>query len=131
MGIMNSDVTRKYLPRSLEDEEYKKAPSTFGTSYDYAYFYAILGKEKFVNGSTSKELYNQLLKNQRNFAIPGGLPPTATFAHKSGFYGDFNIDAGIVRDGDKFYSIAIFFPENTEKSNSKVHEIVKKIHEMM
>lgn len=131
MGIMNSDVTRKYLPRKVEDEEYKTAPSTFGTSHDYAVFYAILGKGQFVNRQTSEDFYNQLLKNQRNFAIPGGLPPTATFAHKSGYYGDFNIDAGIVKDGEKYYVIAIFFPEKTATSNSKVHEIVKRIHELM
>lgn len=130
-GIMDSDVTRKYLPRSAEDEEYKKAPSTFGTSYDYAYFYALLGKGKLINKAASRDLYNQLLQSKRNFAINGGLPQSATFAHKIGYYGDFNIDAGIVKDGKKFYSISIFFPENTEKSNPKVHEIVKKIHEMM
>jgi len=131
MGIMDSDVTRKYLPRKMEDEEYKDAPSTFGTSYDYALFYAILGKGYFVNKQTSQDFYNQLLKNQRNFSIPGGLPPTATFAHKSGFYGDFNIDAGIVKDGGKYYVLSIFFPEKTSTSNSKVHEIVKRIHELM
>lgn len=131
LGIMNSDVTRKYLPRSLEDEEYKKAPSTFGTSYDYAYFYAILGKEQFVNSQTSQDFYNQLLKSQRNHAIPGGLPDTATCAHKCGYYADFNIDAGVVKDGNKFYSIAIFFPEKTETSNAKVHQIVRKIHKLM
>lgn len=139
-----SEVTRKFLPRKFEKGKWKKAPITLTCARHITEFFFLVEKEKMVNQTSSRYL-KEFLSTSQHFEknnVGGGLPKLAKFYRKGGWFESklkdgsmikFNSDAGIVKDGNIKYIIAILTSLKTldRKKNFPMKKISRAIYNLM
>jgi beta-lactamase class A len=85
-GWRGSEVTRKFLPRALEDPKYRAVKPTVTTTRHLAEFLYLLAVWQIVDVQSSYIL-TLLLRGQLDKSkIRAGLPVDALFFHKTGWY---------------------------------------------
>lgn len=134
-GWVGSDVTRKFLKRTLEDPGYDSIRSTVTSAAHAAEFLYKIQQGQLVNPWVSQQMKALLGRQLDNAKLAAGLPPNVMFYHKTGWWSYYTHDVGIVDDGRIKYIIAVFSPLKEEDANpklkllsSKVYDLIKNFH---
>lgn len=127
-GWVGSEVTRKYLPRKFEDVGYDTVRSTVTSAVHAADFMYKIYKNQLVNPWVSQQLKVLLGRQLDTTKLSTGLPHTAMFYHKSGWWSYFTNDVGIVDDGQIKYIIALFTPIPEEKVRPAFKELSNRVY---
>ncbi len=130
-GWQGSEVTRKFLPRSVEDPGYADVPSTMTSGRHAAEFLALAATDRLVNPWVSRRLLVLLGGQLDGTKLAAGLPRDAVYAHKTGWWSFWTHDAGVVRDGDLTYVVALLTPVPAAESAPRMAEVGRRVHALM
>ena len=130
-GWQGSEVTRKYLSRKLEDPGYDTIASTATNALHSAKFMYRIFSNQLVNPWVSQQMKVLLGRQLDTTKLSTGLPPGATFYHKSGWWSFFTHDVGIVDDGKVKYIIVLFTPVTEEKVRPQMKEVSRRVYELV
>ncbi len=87
-GWYGSEVTRKFLPRKLEDVGYERAPVTMTTTRHLAEFLYRLVSQRMLDATGSQRLMELLYRQVDRTKLVRGLSARAVYAHKTGWFED-------------------------------------------
>lgn len=132
MGCTGSDITRKYLPRPREDEEYKKAPSTVSNALHFATFLWAI-ETGAIGGGRGRGLIKGYLSMivTNSTRMRAGLPASATVYSKTGEWETFTDEAGIIEDGPVRYILVILTALPEKDGAPRIAQLTRLVHEMM
>ena len=130
-GWGGSEVTRKFLSRSLEDPGYNQVRSTETCALHAADFLYKMHSRTLVNSWVSMKLESYLGLQLDTGKLSTGLLPNAMFYHKTGWWADYTHDTGIVIQGDLRYIISIFVPLTEQRARPRLQEVAAKVHELI
>jgi len=130
-----SEVTRKFLRRTFEDSGYDTVRGTETNALHAADFMYKVYSEQLVNPWVSRQMKSLLGRQLDTTKLSTGLPSSAMFYHKTGWWSVYTNDVGIVEDGNIKYIISVFTPVREELArpplkllSQKVHELISKMH---
>lgn len=130
-GWYGSEVTRKFLSRKFEDSGYDTIRGTVTSALHAADFMYKIYKNELVNPWVSQQLKVLLGRQLDTTKLSIGLPHTAMFYHKTGWWNYFTNDVGIVDDRDIRYIIALFTPITEMEVRPRMKELSRRVYEMM
>jgi beta-lactamase class A len=126
-----SEVTRKFLKRKFEDPGYDKVRGTETCALHAADFMYKIYSNMLVNEWVSLQMKTLLGRQLDKSKLATGLPGTAMFYHKTGWFAYWTNDVGIVDDGEVKYIIACFIPLEEELALPKFKVLSEKVYELM
>lgn len=126
-----SEVTRKFLRRTFEDPGYDTIKSTETSALHAADFMYRIYSGQLVNPWVSKQMKSFLGRQLDTTKLSTGLPPSAMFYHKTGWWSIYTNDAGIVEDGKIRYIISVFTPVREEFVRPRLKELSQKVHHLI
>ncbi|MEP6713207.1 MAG: serine hydrolase [Ferruginibacter sp.] len=126
-----SEVTRKFLKRKFEDPGYDRVKSTETCALHAADFMFKIYTNQLVNPWVSMQLKALLGRQLDTTKLSTGLPATAMFYHKTGWWSYYTNDVGIVDDGQIKYIIALFTPVTEDAVRPRLKEISTKVYELI
>lgn len=126
-----SEVTRKFLRRSLEDPGYDTIRSTETCALHAADFLYRMYTRQLVNPWVSLQLESYLGLQLDTSKLATGLPRTAMFYHKTGWWSYYTHDVGLVNDGNTRYIIALFTPVPEKDVRPRMKVLAGKVHEIL
>lgn len=126
-----SEVTRKFLRRTFEDPGYDTVRGTETCALHAADFMYKIYSEQLVNPWVSRQLKVLLGRQLDTTKLSTGLPSSAIFYHKTGWWSVYTNDVGIVEDGDIKYIISVFTPLREEQVRPKLKQLSQKVYEMI
>ncbi|CAN5330243.1 hypothetical protein BH20BAC1_BH20BAC1_26810 [soil metagenome] len=130
-GWWGSEVTRKFLSRTLEDPGYDTIRSTETCALHAADFMFKIFTKTLINPWVSMQMQTLLGAQLDNTKLASGLPGNVMFYHKTGWWSFYTHDVGIVDDGKVKYIIALFTPIREEEVTPKLKELSKEIYRLM
>ncbi|HRN73499.1 MAG TPA: class A beta-lactamase-related serine hydrolase [Ginsengibacter sp.] len=130
-GWYGSEVTRKFLSRKFEDPGYDTIKGTETSALHAALFMYGIYKENLVNFWVSKELYSFLSRQLDTTKLATGLPRSAVFAHKSGWWSYYTNDVGIVEDGKVKFIISLFTPVPEEEARPRMKLVAARVYQLL
>lgn len=130
-GWYGSEVTRKFLKRKFEDPGYENIRGTETCALHAADFMFTIYSNTLVNEWVSLQMKTLLGRQLDKSKLAYGLPGTAMFYHKTGWFAYWTNDVGIVIDGDVKYIIACFIPLEEELALPKFKALSEKVYELM
>jgi len=126
-----SEVTRKFLKRKFEDPGYENIRGTETCALHAADFMYKIYSNTLVNEWVSLQMKTLLGRQLDKSKLAAGLPSSAMFYHKTGWFSYWTNDVGIVIDGDVKYIIACFMPIEEELALPKFKVLSEKVYELM
>jgi len=132
LGCIGSDITRKYLPRSREDAEFKSAPGTVSNALHFATFlYA--AETGAIGGGRGRALIKGYLGTnvQNSGRTRAGLPDSASIYSKTGEWDTFTAEAALIEDGKVRYIIVMLTAMPQKKAEPRMAAFVKSVHELL
>jgi beta-lactamase class A len=126
-----SEVTRKFLKRSVEDPGYASIRGTETCALHAADFMYRIYTRTLINPWVSMKMQSFLALQLDTTKISTGLPANAMFYHKTGWWSDYTHDAGIVHDGQLAYVISIFTPLREELARPRLKMLAEKVHQLI
>lgn len=126
-----SEVTRKFLKRSFEDKGYDTIRGTETCALHAADFMYKIYTNQLVNPWVSRQMKALLGRQLDTTKLSTGLPTSAMFYHKTGWWSVYTNDVGIVEDGDIKYIIALFTPVTEEQARPKMKELSRRVYELI
>lgn len=126
-----SEVTRKFLRRAFEDEEYKEVRGTVTSALHAADFIYLMYAEKLINPWVSRQLKTFMGRQLDKSKIASGLPADAMYYHKTGWWSYWTNDVGLVEVGDSKYIISCFMPVREKDALPKFKVIAEKVHKLI
>lgn len=130
-GWYGSEVTRKFLKRKFEDPGYEKIRGTETCALHAADFMYKIYSNQLVNEWVSLQMKTLLGRQLDKSKLAQGLPETAMFYHKTGWFAYWTNDVGIVIDGKVKYIIACFIPLEQEIALPKFKILSQKVYELI
>ena len=130
-GWYGSEVTRKFLKRKFEDPGYENIRGTETCALHAADFMYKIYSNKLVNNWVSLQMKTLLGRQLDKSKLATGLPNTAMFYHKTGWFAYWTNDVGIVIDGKVKYIIACFIPLEEELALPKFKELSEKVYALI
>ncbi|MDP2365821.1 MAG: serine hydrolase [Ignavibacteria bacterium] len=130
-GWYGSDVTRKFLKRKFEDPGYENIRGTETCALHAADFMYKLFTNTLVNEWISLQMKTLLGRQLDKSKLATGLPQSAMFYHKTGWFSYWTNDVGIVDDGEVKYIIACFIPLEEELALPKFKILSEKVYDLM
>ena len=130
-GWYGSEVTRKFLKRKFEDPGYENIRGTETCALHAADFMYKIYSNKLVNNWVSLQMKTLLGRQLDKSKLSTGLPNTAMFYHKTGWFAYWTNDVGIIDDGEVKYIIACFIPLKEELVLPKFKVLSEKVYELM
>ena len=130
-GWYGSEVTRKFLKRKFEDPGYENIRGTETCALHAADFMYKIYSNTLVNNWVSLQMKTLLGRQLDKSKLATGLPNTAMFYHKTGWFAYWTNDVGIVIDGKVKYIIACFIPLEEELALPKFKELSEKVYALM
>ena len=130
-GWYGSEVTRKFLSRKYEDQGFDTIRSTVTNARHAAEFMYLIQSNHLVNPWVSKKMKVFLGQQLDTTKLSTGLPASAMFYHKSGWWSYFTNDVGIVDDGKVKYIIALFTPVEEDNARPRMKMLSQKVYELM
>jgi beta-lactamase class A len=132
LGLQGSEVTRKFLPRNKEPEEFTSAPATASCARHFATFLYATERAAIGGGRGRALIKGYLATNVQNTnRIGAGLPPTASLYSKTGEWNIFTAESGIVEDGDVRYIISVMTPFRQRVAEPRIAKFVSGVHALM
>jgi beta-lactamase class A len=126
-----SEVTRKFLRRTFEDPGYDTIIGTQTNALHAADFMYKIYSEQLVNPWVSRQMKSLLGRQLDTTKLSTGLPPSAMFYHKTGWWSVYTNDVGIIEDGNIKYIISVFTPVREELVRPRLKELSRKVHELV
>ncbi|MCU0343132.1 MAG: class A beta-lactamase-related serine hydrolase [Ignavibacterium sp.] len=126
-----SEVTRKFLKRKFEDPGYENIRGTETCALHAADFMYKIYSNQLVNEWVSLQMKTLLGRQLDKSKLAQGLPETAMFYHKTGWFAYWTNDVGIVIDGKVKYVIACFIPLEDELALPKFKILSQKVYELI
>jgi beta-lactamase class A len=126
-----SEVTRKFLRRTFEDPGYDTIRGTQTNALHAADFMYKIYSEHLVNPWVSRQMKSLLGRQLDTTKLSTGLPPSAMFYHKTGWWSVYTNDVGIIEDGNIKYIISVFTPVREELVRPRLKELSRKVHELV
>ncbi len=126
-----SEVTRKFLKRTVEDPGYDTIRSTETCALHAADFMYKIHKGELVNPWVSMQMKALLGRQLDTTKISTGLPSSAMFYHKTGWWSIYTNDVGIVDDGQIKYIISVFTPMREEQVRPKLKELSARVYSLI
>ncbi len=126
-----SEVTRKFLKRKFEDPGYENIRGTETCALHAADFMYKIYSNTLVNEWVSLQMKTLLGRQLDKSKLATGIPSSAMFYHKTGWFAYWTNDVGIVIDGDVKYIIACFIPLEEELALPKFKVLSEKVYELM
>ena len=130
-GWYGSEVTRKFLSRKFEDPGYDTVKSTETCALHAADFMYKIYKNQLVNPWVSLQLKALLGRQLDTTKLSTGLPHSAMFFHKTGWWSYYTNDVGIVDDGRIKYIISLFTPVTEMDVRSRLKELSRKVYDLI
>ena len=130
-GWYGSEVTRKFLKRKFEDPGYEKIRGTETCALHAADFMYRIYTNTLVNEWISLQMKTLLGRQLDKSKLSTGLPNTAMFYHKTGWFAYWTNDVGIIDDGEVKYIIACFIPLKEELALPKFKVLSQKVYAFM
>jgi beta-lactamase class A len=130
-GWQGSEVTRKFLKRTLEDPGYDTARGTQTNARHSADFMCKVATNRLVNPWVSMQLKALLGRQLDQSKLARGLPANAMFSHKTGWWSFYTNDVGIVEDGKIKYVIALFTPVREADMRERMKILAEKVHALI
>ena len=130
-GWEGSEVTRKFLKRKLEDPGYTEVPSTMTCGLHAADFLYKIYNNELINEWVSRQMMTLLGRQLDKSKLAQGLPGSAMYYHKTGWFSYWTHDVGIVADGEVKYVIACFLPIEEEKALPIMKELSRRVFDLM
>lgn len=130
-GWYGSEVTRKYLKRKYEDPGYDSIRGTETCALHAADFMYKIYSNSLVNEWVSLQMSTLLGRQLDTSKLSTGLPASAMFYHKTGWFAYWTNDVGIVIDGDVKYIIACFIPLEENLAQPKFKLLSEKVYELI
>jgi beta-lactamase class A len=130
-GWHGSEVTRKFLKRSFEDAGFDTVRSTETCALHAADFMYRIYTNQLVNPWVSMQMKALLGRQLDTTKLSTGLPSTAMFYHKTGWWSMYTNDVGIVEDGRIKYIISIFTPVREEAVRPKLKELSSRVYNLI
>lgn len=130
-GWYGSEVTRKFLKRSVEDPGYDTVKSTETCAKHAAEFMYKLFTNSLVNSWVSQQMKVLLGAQLDTTKLSQGLPRGAMFYHKTGWWGPYTNDVGIIEDGKIKYILAVFLPIKEEIARPLMKKLSEDIYALM
>lgn len=127
-GWNGSEVTRKYLSRKYEDSAYVKIRGTETCALHAADFMYKIETNQLVNPWVSMQMKSLLGRQLDTTKLSTGLPRTAMFYHKTGWYAYWTNDVGIVDDGSIRYVISCFLPIEEDSARPILKALSGKVY---
>jgi len=126
-----SEVTRKFLKRKFEDPGYENIRGTETCALHAADFMYKIYSNTLVNELVSYQMKTLLGRQIDKSKLAAGLPNSAMFYHKTGWFSYWTNDVGIVLDGKVKYIIACFIPLDEELALPKFKVLSQKVYELI
>ena len=130
-GWYGSEVTRKFLKRKFEDLGYENIRGTETCALHAADFMYKIYSNKLVNNWVSLQMKTLLGRQLDKSKLATGLPNTAMFYHKTGWFAYWTNDVGIVIDGKVKYIIACFIPLEEDLALPKFKTLSEKVYALI
>jgi beta-lactamase class A len=130
-GWSGSEVTRKFLKRNLEDPGYDTIKSTMTCALHAADFMFKIFTGQLINPWISRQMKTRLAMQLDTTKLSPGLPRTAMFYHKTGWWSYYTHDTGIVEDGGIKYIISLFTPVTEANVRPRFKEVSRKIYDLI
>lgn len=130
-GWRGSEVTRKYLPRSVEDPGYADIRGTETSARHAAEFLYRAATGTLVNPWVSQQLMTYLGRQLDVSKVRPGLPRNAMHYHKTGWWSFWTHDAGYVDDGEVRYVIALFTPMREADVLPAMEQVARDVHTLI
>lgn len=130
-GWAGSEVTRKYLRRSFEDPGYDTVRSTVTNALHAADFMFKIYKNELIDPWVSMQMKALLGRQLDTTKLSPGLPASAMFYHKTGWWSYYTNDVGIVDDGKIKYIISLFTPMREVNVRPKLKELSGRVYELI
>lgn len=126
-----SEVTRKFLKRAVEDPGYDTIRSTETSALHAADFMYKIYSNQLVNPWVSMQMKSLLGRQLDTTKLSTGLPLSAMFYHKTGWWSIYTNDVGIVEDGNIKYIISVFTPVTEERVRPKLKALSEKVYNLI
>jgi beta-lactamase class A len=126
-----SEVTRKFLKRSFEDKGYDTIRGTETCALHAADFMYRIYTNHLVNPWVSRQMKALLGRQLDTTKLSTGLPGSAMFYHKTGWWNVYTNDVGIVEDGNIQYIIALFTPVPEQQARPRMKELSRRVYELI
>jgi beta-lactamase class A len=130
-GWYGSEVTRKFLKRKFEDPGYDTVRSTETNALHAADFMYKIYKNELVDPWVSMQLKALLGRQLDTTKLSTGLPSSAMFYHKTGWWSFYTNDVGIVDNGKVKYVIALFTPMREQLVRPKLKVFSQRVYELI
>lgn len=130
-GWEGSEVTRKFLKRSVEDPGYDTVRSTVTCALHAADFMYRIYKGQLVNNRVSNEMKLLLGGQLDTTKLATGLPPSMMFYHKTGWWSMYTHDVGWAEGERSKFVIAVFMPLKEADAIPKMKILAEKISRLM
>lgn len=130
-GWYGSEVTRKFLKRKFEYPGYENIRGTETCALHAADFMYKIYSNTLVNEWVSLQMKTLLGRQLDVSKLSTGLPQSAMFYHKTGWFAYWTNDVGIVVDDDVKYIIACFIPLEEELALPKFKILSEKVYELI
>ena len=130
-GWYGSEVTRKFLKRKFEDPGYEDIRGTETCALHAADFMYKIYSNTLVNEWVSLQMKTLLGRQLDKSKLASGLPQSAMFYHKTGWFAYWTNDVGIVIDGDVKYIIACYIPLEEELALPKFKVLSEKVYALI
>ena len=130
-GWYGSEVTRKFLKRKFENPGYENVRGTETCALHAADFMYKIHTNTLVNRWVSLQMKTLLGRQLDKSKLATGLPQSAMFYHKTGWFAYWTNDVGIVDDGEVKYIIACFIPLEEELALPKFKILSEKVYDLI
>jgi len=130
-GWHGSEVTRKFLSRKYEDPGYDTVKSTQTCAFHATDFMYKIYKNQLINPWVSMQMKALLGRQLDTTKFSTGLPKSAMFYHKTGWWSIYTNDVGIVNDGKIKYIIALFIPVKEEEVRPRLKEVSRRVYNLI
>lgn len=130
-GWQGSEVTRKFLTRAFEDPGYKNIRGTETSALHAVDFMYKIYAQTLVSPWVSMRMKNLLGGQLDTTKLAAGLPDSAMFYHKTGWWDIYTNDVGIVDDGEVQYIIALFCPIQEKEVSSRMKEVSGEVYQLI
>ncbi|MBN1475303.1 serine hydrolase [Candidatus Sumerlaeota bacterium] len=132
MGCFGSDITRKYLSRSLEDEGYADVPGTESSALHFATF-LWAAETGAIGGGRGRGLIRGYLSMVETGTerMRAGLPDSATLMSKTGTWDTFSSECGIIEDGETRYILCVMTALPSDVANPRIADLTRRVHALM
>jgi beta-lactamase class A len=130
-GWYGSEVTRKFLRRTVEDPGYDTVRSSVTNALHAADFMYRIQAGTLVDPWVSMQLKALLGRQLDTTKLSTGLPANAMFYHKTGWWSYYTNDVGIVDDGKVKFIIALFTPVREAMVRPRLKQVAMKVYELI